>query len=453
MQFRKMILTSARKFVLLVSITVAAACQSENDSSSAAAKQNAYVAPVRMMSDAEYPDLPDIGYRSDEYNKIAYDGVTFVRKGGMVFDIVITERANPAHKITLSNVDLTELIPSVPDWIRGDSYLELIGMVNSELGRHQIAFGRTMPTVKLEGNEFELKSASRVDVSNNCLFAGLWEIIAFSNEKGDDQPYYHGWFDFPKGLYKELFETKNGISYENYRSWLENYKEMPSKKVDLAMLRKEASSRQAVFATMNEQLYPLKGERQKKAKNIINPTDRPNISAMLNDTTTFATFAAPGFYDRRDPRKTQLSRFAKLQSVTVRNTADLNAAAGASTELDLQFSAPDGGKKTRLVVGGIKVKDLPVLDAADAHKGWQMPMGIGIHSFYETYEKSAAKPDKQSPYFGILLDDQGKWLDSHLVGTDGPLMFIDKSNPKLLHLYLLSFERHAFVGHFQIELE
>jgi hypothetical protein len=130
----------------------------------------------------------------------------------------------------------------------------------------------------------------------------------------------------------------------------------------------------------------------------------------------------------------------------------MTEAKGTSTELDLAFSNPDGSKKMRLVVGGIKLAELPALGVEETHKGWQMPMGIALHTFYETHAKSNARPDKQSPYYGFLLDSNGKWLDSHMVGIDGPLMFIDKDNPKHLHVYILSFERHAFVGHFIIEL-
>lgn len=81
-----------------------------------------------------------------------------------------------------------------------------------------------------------------------------------------------------------------------------------------------------------------------------------------------------------------------------------------------------------------------------------MPMGIANHSFYETYQHALENPQMQSNYFGILTNGQNEWLDSHQVGIDGPLLFLDKSNPSKMHVLLLSFERHAFVGHYLVQL-
>ena len=52
----------------------------------------------------------------------------------------------------------------------------------------------------------------------------------------------------------------------------------------------------------------------------------------------------------------------------------------------------------------------------------------------------------------VLLDENGKWLDSHTIGIDGPLLHLDENDPTLLHVWLLSFERHALVGHYTIQL-
>jgi len=52
-----------------------------------------------------------------------------------------------------------------------------------------------------------------------------------------------------------------------------------------------------------------------------------------------------------------------------------------------------------------------------------------------------------------LTDEKGEFLDSHFVGIDGPLIHKDSKNQNILHVWLLSYERHALVGHYTIKLD
>jgi len=45
-----------------------------------------------------------------------------------------------------------------------------------------------------------------------------------------------------------------------------------------------------------------------------------------------------------------------------------------------------------------------------------------------------------------------QWLDSYKIRIAGPVMHWDEDDPNLLHVWLLSFERHAMVGHSTIDL-
>jgi hypothetical protein len=419
----------------------------------APAAGSTYAAPIKMLTDAEYPDCPDIGYRSDAYNTIKYSEVKLTAKGNSTFDVEILDAADAAHKITVRDMDLTELIPSAPEWVKKDPYLTLITIMNQEWNRHQVGFKPEAPRVQLAGGEFESKNISRVDIANNCLHAGYWEVILFCKEKGEDVPYFHGWFKFPKNLYAQLFEVKNSLAYADYKEYLETYREPVMQKVDLSVLRKEVASKAATFASKNDELYPIKSDRLKKERNIIYPAQRPAaINAFLTDQTEFASFSPPGMYERKSPRKTTLSKLALLKSVEWKTTSDLAANPGESAEIQLAFENKGGDVKTKLIVGGIKIGQLPVLDPADAHKGWNAPMGVALHPFSESYDASAKAPDKQIPYFAMFVNDKDEWINSHNLGVDGPLMFLDKADTKKLHLYLLSFERHAFVGHFVIDV-
>ena len=77
---------------------------------------------------------------------------------------------------------------------------------------------------------------------------------------------------------------------------------------------------------------------------------------------------------------------------------------------------------------------------------------IGNHGFYEEIDYAQTHSSSSSPYYGFIVDDEGKWVDSHFFGVDGPLLHLDKDNPNLLHFWLLSFERHAMVSHLTFPL-
>ena len=79
-------------------------------------------------------------------------------------------------------------------------------------------------------------------------------------------------------------------------------------------------------------------------------------------------------------------------------------------------------------------------------------MGFSNHTFYEGYADHLAWHSNANPYYAYLADENGNWLDSHQVGIDGPVMYWDVDRPQVLHIWLLSFERHAFVGHYTVEV-
>lgn len=119
----------------------------------------------------------------------------------------------------------------------------------------------------------------------------------------------------------------------------------------------------------------------------------------------------------------------------------------------MDYLNSDSSKTTKLIISGLKKNDIPTLSDEDINKGWMNSMGFGNHTFYETYEHCLANNSKNSKYFAVLVDKNNKWLDSHFVGIDGPLLYWDKNNPNQLHLWILSFERHAFVGQYLIDID
>jgi len=129
-------------------------------------------------------------------------------------------------------------------------------------------------------------------------------------------------------------------------------------------------------------------------------------------------------------------------------TVSKNGAKTKGFELNLYFSSNDNNTQTKFVIGGLQKDRIPVLNMSSHHKGFQMPMGISNHSFYNDYSDLLKYSSKEEPYFAALLDQNDHWVNSHEVGIDGPLFFIDDQDPSKLHLLILSFERHSFVGHY-----
>ncbi len=81
----------------------------------------------------------------------------------------------------------------MPTWVKADSDLMKVGLIDREWNRQQVSFRRDSPHVRLHegGDGFEQRSFSRVDLARNCLNAGLWELLLFTVEEGQERAYEH----------------------------------------------------------------------------------------------------------------------------------------------------------------------------------------------------------------------------------------------------------------------
>lgn len=400
---------------------------------------------IKNLTDKEYPDNPDIGFRSEVYQSELFSlgELDIVEKEKSLADFYFYTKTNDT--ISLEKIDLSEFFPTIPDAIKDDEYLSYISCVNQEWNRNQVRF------LNDEFNSTD-KKIKRVDLARNCLNAYLWEVILYIEENGSLTPYAHGWFDFPHDLYAQFFEQKNNIPFSKYDTSLVNWVEPENRPVDLNKLRKRVKPVKINYADKSESMYPLKAAREKKFKEIIYPITFETMKDLQTDSTLFATFTPPGFYNKKDPRKTELGRFYNLENAEVNEIeSEINGA--KLKEVKLDFKHKSKNIETSLIVGGLNFDDFPILNMDDANKGWKNSMGIGNHTFYETYAEHNSIKAATNPYYGLLMDENGNWLDSHKVGIDGPIFHFSDENKKVLHLWLLSFERHALVGHYVMELK
>ncbi len=396
-----------------------------------------YPLEIKELDDKQYPDNPDIGFRDENYDfNYFVAGKLVEEKSGYSFKFV----SKKGDSIIVDKLNIEDFIPAIPDNLKEDKYLKHICAINQEWNRNQ---------VHLLAGEFKSsdQKVARVDIARNCLNSYLWEVILYTNKEGKMLPMAHGWFNFPQNLYKTLFKKVNNESFDAYHAELEDWIDPKSKEINKSLLRQNAKEIAINYTDQSDAMYPLEGARKKKFKEIIYPESFQTMRDLQNDSTLFATFTPPGFYNRADPRVTELGRLFKLENI------QLLAISDSLNEIEMTFKDRKNDRETHLVIGGIDMNIFPKLSVEKANKGWKNSMGFGNHPFYESHEEHIHWKCQKSPYYAYFSDETGKWLDSHKIGVDGPIFHWDTDTEGQLHIWLLSFERHALVGHYTIKLK
>lgn len=431
---------------ILSTLAMIACKNTSSDSNASSIIENQ--STITELTDEQYPDNNDIESRSPSWNKYSHDKVEVIRNSEKDFTVVFYPNNELSDTLFIDHVNLLAWMPTIPDYIT-DDYLKHIGIINAEWNRNQ---------VKLVDGEFRMSTGNeehsktvRVDLARNCLNAYAWEVITYA----DEGSMYHGWFDFPKALYRELFDEVNEgkVTFAEYKDHLEIYNHPRKEIVDLNILRDVKASFEVPFTNLNDQGYPMTGARKSKYKNIVSPHQPAVINDFLNDETKFSTFQWPGWYDTKDPRTSTLSMLAHPAKVVLNGIVSNNKTHDETIEFNISFArADDSSYISRVVVGGVKISDLKQMPVEDYNGAFKYPMGIGNHPFYESLTSVQTNLTQDSPYYAFILDPEGKWVDSHFFGVDGPLIHLDENNPNLIHFWLLSFERHAMVTHLTFEI-
>lgn len=422
---------------------------------------NEMIVPLTEYTNVEYPEDP--ANRSPHHGQYQGRRVRLIRKDDTHFDVVVepVEPTNTPHiaTITFHDVDVSLMTPSLPEWCKRDLGNRRIALTDRQWNRQQVAFAVSGPSdanqrVAVSGGDgFERENLSSAELAKNCLNAGLWEVLLFHPGSNGKELYYQGWFTFPLGLYREQFERGTGLRYGDHWHYLEHWFDPAGTMVKLDDLRRVTSTVATQFEFDPTEKIIAGGEQLRKRRTLLTPnlrtwgdfTDAPDIQ--------FASFIPPGRYSVRHPWKNEYHRLAALKSGTLReieSPADTTAADNTTNkprhELELQFVSREG-TVNRFFVSGFRWDDLPQLAVADYAKGMYMPMGIGVPPFFQTELALLANPPHLSAYFSVLLDPDDRWIDHHKTAIDGPVLHRDQHDPNMLHLYLLSYERHSLVRH------
>jgi hypothetical protein len=400
-----------------------------------------WTAEIYELDDREYPDNPEIPLRHPAFGQLDLDSLTIQHHPDQHWTINFVDLQDP-EQIQIPDIHLFDWIPTVPTWLEDDNLIQVC-LQNQEFNRQQVQFD---PDGFVYSGNPDLK-ISRVDVARNCLNAYLWELIVMAEDGDSEKLIYHGWFTFPEQLYRDMFEQRSGLSFEECNLYLEEWTDLNTLQVDVEQLRRIESSQELSFQNLQDS-FPIQGERKKKFNNIIAPQATNSVSDFQNDEVVFATFSPPGYYDKSQPKHATLSSLANPNAANWNSIKHQNGQ--ASTELEVRFTQ-EAGNDIHLYVGGLDFEQLPVLKPEDVNSGFQIPFGIGNHSFYEPYELTRTRSNKKNSNYVMLVDNQGQYIDNHDLGIDGVLMHWDSEEKDRLHLWILGFERHALVGHLLLE--
>ena len=410
------------------------------------------IVEIEEVSTSEYPEDPS--HRSLMYDRYSGRKLRLVQKDATHFDFIFKSDNPKLATITFKNIDLGLLVPCKPDWIpEGDEDLEVIALVDREWNRQQIRFPRHSPHLEITGGDgYERDNLHTAELARNCLNAGLWEVMFTTKEKNRKALYYQGWFTLPLGQYKRVFEQINGFSYWTHWHRLEHWVNPQGRKMELAKLRTVTKEREVAAKHDPKERLKYAGEQIRKSRTV----NAKNVRCWgdfceLRQKVRFATFVPPGRYQVKTPWKNEFQRIAKFDRAIVR---EVKSPVGDKTltEIELVFRSEGKGEINRFIVGGFDLDNIPTLSTGEYNKGFYMPMGIGVPPFYQDYADLKKQPPHKTPYYSALLDAEERWINHHDVGIDGPVIHKDLRDPSLLHLFLLSYERHSLVGHYVLPL-
>ena len=406
---------------------------------------------LKEFSNTEYPANPaPLGTNFQRYSNRK---LTVIKRDDTHFDFVLEPTNNKTAKIVIKNIDLKLLVPKAPAWVKQNKGLEVIAFTDREWNRQQISFPADSEHIEITGGDgFEKQNLSEIALANNCLNAGYWEVLLFTKEKDNKSLYYQSWFTFPIGHYKNLFEKINNLSYWKHWWKLEHWQDPSGTVTNLNLLRKVIDEKEVAAKFPLDEKIISSGEQSRKVRTTLatNITTWGDFYKDKNEIK-FASFRAPGFYDANKPWGNQYWRIGEFKKAILRNTKPVGVEQNLQ-EIELVFKDTRTGEQNRLFFSGINLKELPKLSVEEYNKGLYMPMGIGVPPFYQSYEDLKKSHPDESPYFSVLLDSKDKWIDHHHLAVDGTAMHLDKDNPNLLHLYLLSYERNTLIAHFTIDL-
>jgi len=403
---------------------------------------------VQEVTNIDYPEDP--AARSASHGQYNGRQLTLIQRDPSHFDFVFKPSHSHIAKIIFRNVDVSLMTPSLPAWTKDDPGLRRIALTDRQWNRQQVQFPAGSVHLEIEGGDgFEKNQLVSAELAKNCLNAGLWEIMLFTNEGGNKSLYYQGWFTFPLGHYKNIFEQSTGLNYQDHFHYLEHWVDPAGAPMKLPLLRQVLSEREVPTQFDPSERIFAAGEQLRKKRTLLGQNTITWSDYYPPRNIQFASFIPPGRYSVNRPWSNKYWKIDRFQKSILREVRSPDAGKTLH-ELELAFQSSVDSQVTRFLVSGFDLNALPQLSVSDYPKGLYMPMGIGTPPFNQSYEELKRNPPDKSAYVSLLLDDQDRWIDHHSFAIDGVVLHRDKSKANVIHAYLLSYERQTLIGHFVI---
>ena len=366
------------------------------------------------------PDAPVRAFRSIELRRLS--------TGSYAVSLLPREPG-----LDLPPVDLRLLVPRAPKAVRGSAPLTRIALIQREFNRNEV--------------HNDLPGGLDFSIANNCLREGLWEVKLAQKANGKTATVYHAWLEFPKKEYARLFAEVNSTPFGEAEPLFASYPKMEGLPVPLSDLRRVESETKVELADLHER-DPLQAlpEQQGKRKLVLTPAvaSYGDFSAAANQPISTARFSDPGYYNPNDPMKCELSWLAHPSAMTARS---VRPAGGGDRFREIEIDFQNG---YRLLFADSRIAGLAArTDVPSAESDvLKIVSGIGtpvIHAAAQDREKELSE---ERPRYLFLLDAKGNLVDNHLAGVDGIYLWKQAGKPDLLHVWVVGYERIAFVAHF-----
>ncbi|NEO82939.1 MAG: hypothetical protein F6J87_01570 [Spirulina sp. SIO3F2] len=370
---------------------------------------------------------------------------------------ILLEHGEQAIPVQLKNIDLSLMLPQVPQQLQATSALSQWFLTEREFNRQRVIFKPNSEHLVLPEKIGDY-SAEQISVAltNNCLGAGYWEVALYienGSPGGDRQKIYQGYFTFPRRAYGQLVAQLNNTSYWPLMPGLEGWVGFNFHRgrfFDMAALRTVETEVIIAGRDRAQEAVFAHGEQAQKAQLLVAAQPPETWQDLRNQTVQFQSFVPPGIYKSEAVWEMHLDELAHLSGAIARQVRS-PLASQPLTEVELTFTSTVGNTR-RLVVSGIDLVALPQLDPEDYSQGLYMPLGFGT-PFTQDYAELKAQPPQMSPFFTVLLDGENRLLHYRKqVGINGIVLHRDAHNPHILHLYPMSYERITLAGHYTLDL-
>jgi hypothetical protein len=408
---------------------------------------------VKEFTPEEYPDNPAL--LSRYHGDYSHARVMIKKNQDTGFTFTFLPSNSKSATIVFNDVDVGLMTPSVPPWVKHNKQLTRIALTDRQWNRQQVSFKRSDKQLGIAGGDgVEKKQVVYAELAKNCLNAGLWEILLYSQENNKKTLLYQGWFTFPLGFYQSVFKHNTGLSYWEHAYYLEHWVNPESTQVDLDVLRHVTQAYPVVLTQDLDESIAVDGEQIYKKKNIMSNDKIQVFRDYMTESVQFSTFLPPGLYKKDTPWENEYWRIHYPISAVIQTIESPAKPGKPLQELVITYTddKPNKNNDSYFYVSGFDLNALPRLDSSHYAQGKLFLMGIGTPPLKQSYAELEARPPEKTPEFSVFLNEKDAWINHHEVAIDGVILFIDKHQSNRLHMYLVSYERHAVVAHYVMTL-